>query len=274
MESAMPCYVYRRIVSFIVLLVASGVANIFAQQVTMYAVVYPPYSVVDRYSGEVSGLAIDITKAAGEAAGVDVVIEIVPMARIGLAFDRNTNVALIGLKGWIQSGNEETEALDILNLGFVFYYKKTRFPKGLSYKTLEELKPYTIGNVRGSATIDTLEGAGLNLKLLREVSLIFKMLEADRIDLAVGGDITGRLLIQELYPKNTIQLESTSQPFFTTPICIIFKKDDSELPKRFKDGILAIYKNGVYKRILETYCPPGYTVHDLIPQYIHDLEKQ
>lgn len=270
----MTCSIWRRIVSLASFLVALGAARLSGQPVTTYAIVYPPYSVVNAQTGEVSGLAVDVTRAAGKAAGVDVVIETVPMARIGVSFAENERVALIGLKGWIEDKNVETEALEILNLGFVFYYKKDRFPQGLSYKTLEELKPYTIGNVRGSATLDTLEAARLNLELVGEVTLIFKMLEAERIDLAVGGEITGRLVIQALYPGEISQLESTSLPFFTTPVCIIFKKSDSETISKFKDGIRAIYKNGVYQKILETYCPPGVTVKDLIPQYIYDLVKQ
>jgi polar amino acid transport system substrate-binding protein len=274
METIMTRSLYRRIVSLALFLVASGAARLSGQHVTMYAIEYPPYSVVNAQTGEVSGLAVDVTRAAGKAAGVDVVIETVPMARIGVSFAENEHCALIGLKGWIEDKNVDTEALDILNLGFVFYYKKTRFPQGLSYKTLEELKPYTIGNVRGSTTLDSLEAARLNLQLVGDVTLVFKMLEADRIDLAVGGDITGRLVIRALYPEKISQLESTAHPFFTTMVCVIFKKTDSETITKFKDGLRAIYKNGVYQKILETYCPPGVTGKDLIPQYIYNLVKQ
>jgi polar amino acid transport system substrate-binding protein len=270
----MTCSIFRRFLTVALFLVAASATGLSGQTVTMYAIEYPPYSVVNAKTGEASGLAVDVTRAAGEAAGVDVVIETAPMARIGISFAENERSALIGLKGWIADKNVDTESVDILNLGFVFYYKKNRFPQGLSYKMLEELKPYTIGNVRGSATLNTLEAARLKLELVGDVSLVFKMLEAERIDLAVGGDITGRLVIRDLYPDKISQLESTSHPFFTTLVCVIFNKSDSEMITKFKDGIRAIYKNGVYQKILETYCPPGVTAKNLIPQYIYDLVKQ
>ncbi len=218
-----------------------------------------------------SGLAVDVARAAGKAVGVDVVVETVPMARIGLTFAANGNGALIGLKGWVDDKNVDTEALEILNLGFVFYYGKNRFPQGFSYKRLEELQPYRIGNVRGSATLDTLEAARLNLQLVGDVTLAFKMLEAERLDLVVGGEITGRLVIQNLYPDKVAQLSSTTYPFFTTPVCIIFKKTDTTMIAKFKDGLRTIYKNGVYQKILEGHCPPDVAVKSLIPQYIYDL---
>ncbi len=264
----------RRIVCLALFLVAAGATGLCGQSVTMYAIVYPPYSVVNTQTGEVSGLAIDLARAAGKAAGVNVVIETVPMARIGLSFAESEHGALIGLKNWVEDTNVETEALDILNLGFVFYYNKNRYPQGISYKTLDELKPYRIGNVRGSATLDTLETAYLNLHLIAEVTLLFRMLVTERIDLAVGGDLTGRLIIRDLYPDKTAQLESTPNPFFATPVCLIFNKSDSETIAKFKDDFRTIYKNGVYQKILESYCPQGVTARNLIPQYVYDLVKE
>lgn len=264
----------RRFTYLAMALLASGAVKAFGQGVTMYAIVYPPYSVVNAKTGEVSGLAIDVTRAAAKAAGVDVAIKTLPMARIGISFAENERSGLIGLKGWVEDKNVETEELDILNLGFVFYYKKNRFPQGLSYQTLEDLRPYTIGNVRGSATLDTLEAANLNLQLVGDVTLVFKMLEVDRIDLAVGGDLTGRLVIQALYPETQSRLESTQRYFFTTQVCVILKKSDVETISKLKEGLCAIYKNGVYQKILESYCPPGVMAKELIPQYLHDLAKQ
>ncbi len=273
MKTIMTRSIRRCIVSLALFFFASGAARLCGQSVTMYAIVYPPYSIVNAQTGEVYGLAIDLARAAGKAAGVNVVIETVPMARIGLSFAENEHGALIGLKNWVKDTNVETEALDILNLGFVFYYNKNRYPQGIAYKALYELKPYTIGNIRGSATMETLEAANLNLHLVPEVPLLFKMLVTERIDLAVGGDITGRLVIRDLYPDKMSQLESTPHPFFTTQVCVIFKKTDVETTSLFKEGFRAIHKNGVYQKILEAYCPPGVTTKSLIPQYMYDLVK-
>lgn len=140
---------------------ALALGQAFGQSIVMSAIDYPPYTIPVSSGGTVGGLASEIAVEAGRAAGIDVRIEIVPMARAGWFIAERKHQALLGLADWVAGEKFETEVIDILNLGFVFYYKKSRFPAGLAYRTLEELRPYRIGNIRGSSTLGILEGVGL-----------------------------------------------------------------------------------------------------------------
>ena len=184
----------------------------FGQQIVMSAIDYPPYTIPAPSGGTVGGLASEIAVEAGRAAGIDVRVEIVPMARAGRYIAERKHQALLGLVDWVAAENLEPEAIDILNLGFVFYYKKSRFPAGLAYTALEELRPYRIGNIRGSSTVGILEGAGLTLQLYTDLAQAFRNLDADRVDAVVGGDLSGVITSYSIHYTKLYDLRPRLRP--------------------------------------------------------------
>jgi hypothetical protein len=79
----------------------------------------------------------------------------------------------------------------------VFFYKKSKFPKGLKIKPLTKLQDYKIATERGAPMVGMLQSFKLKLDLGNDTDTIFKKLEVDRVDLATTVDAIG---LQSLSP--------------------------------------------------------------------------
>ncbi len=262
----------KHLLPFFVAVLSLG--PIFGQQIVMSAVDYPPYTFPGNAGSSAIGLASEIATEAGKASGIDVRIEIVPMARAGWYIGARKHQALLGLADWVAGENFEPEVIDILNLGFIFYYKRSQFPAGLTFSSLEELRPYRIGNIRGSSTLGILEGAGITPHLFTDLFQAFRNLDAGRIDAVVGGDLSGQLIVQSLFPEKAAEFASTKGTFYTRKVSIVLRKEDSGLVRKFREGLATIYADGTYLRVVGRYCPPETPMEDLIPENIRNYGKR
>ncbi|CAG1022902.1 hypothetical protein DOJK_01976 [Patescibacteria group bacterium] len=104
-------------------------------------------------------------------------------------------------------------SVPIMDSVYVFLYNKKLYPKGISYRELNELAGYRIGGVTGYWYEGVFKQAGLNVEYVTNDEQGIKKLYAGRIDLAATDQLVGRLLIKKLYPKETELFGEIEQPF-------------------------------------------------------------
>ncbi|MGD9212839.1 MAG: transporter substrate-binding domain-containing protein [Desulfobacteraceae bacterium] len=244
------------------------------EKLTMAAIDSPPYYNANVLPGEKRGIAIDIASNAFKAVNTDVTIEFIPMARTVWAITTGKYPVMLGTPKWFASDNKEhlIESIDLLVIRFLLFYRKDRFPNGLSYKSLHELKKYTIGNVRGSSTISILKTAGLNMELVRKVELNFKKLYAGRVDLAVGVDLSGWDVLKKIYPNSINEFATIEKPFFSANVSAIFLKKQTDLIRKFRIGLGKILKDGTYNSIIKEYYGKDQALEDILPDSLHNLK--
>ncbi|WP_158627954.1 substrate-binding periplasmic protein [Azospirillum griseum] len=148
--------------------------------VRLVATEYPPY-----YGASLpeQGLLVALTKAAFRQVGHDVTIEFQPWARALAEAEKGDHDGLIGI--WRASEREKliaysAEALAENEIGFVGLKGRA-----ISYASLDNLKPHTIGSVRGYSMPAVITQAGLTIELANDDLSNLKKLLAGRIDLAL-----------------------------------------------------------------------------------------
>jgi polar amino acid transport system substrate-binding protein len=217
---------------------------------------YPPI-VYEHAEPEMGyGIGRDIVTAALEAAGYQPRYHIVPMVRNTWSLiSGKKSRANLGVTRWFKNQKQAhlIEHVDIFDMRFVFFYKKERFPDGLSFETLSELKPYTIGNVRGSLTTKLLSEESFTVVYVKQVDQVIRMLASDRIDLAVAVDLAGWKIINDLYPGGAFSFATVERPVITEPLALIFRKGESELKQRFSTGLQQIMHDGQFTDIVHRY---------------------
>lgn len=94
-------------------------------------------------------------------------------------------------------------SIPIMDSTYIFLYNKKRYPNGIHYKELNDLKSYRIGGVIGYWYDSLFKEAGLNVEYVASDEQSIKKLYSGRIDLAATDTLVGQMLIKELYPKQT-----------------------------------------------------------------------
>ncbi|WP_291329585.1 ABC transporter substrate-binding protein [Desulfovibrio sp. UCD-KL4C] len=171
---------------------------------------------------------------------------------------------------WFKKAGQDdlVDYVDIINLNFMGFYKKSSFPDGVAFNSLNELRDYRFGNVRGSGSQKTLEAAKLKVDFAHDIRLNFLKLNAGRTDFAVAFRVTGNYLVKELFPNNVFDFAYMKKPLLNAPISLIFLKDKVKIKKRFLAGLKIIAKNGTYLSILERYYGEESIPAGTIPEFL------
>lgn len=186
--------------------------------------------------------------------------EYLPFARIVTSLEANTVPAAFFNR--FQANERDYHVIPILRSQVVFFYKKGRFPQGLSFQDLKELGKYRIGIVRGAPTIGALEEAGIVPDLAADEAQDFRKLQNDRVDLVSTVDIFGWYALKELN-ANRDEYGVTS-PLFLVESCLLVSRTLPEarrITEDFRTGFEAAKKSGRLRSILESVYGP------LVPEY-------
>jgi polar amino acid transport system substrate-binding protein len=225
------------------------------KRIKISTVSYPPFIYENKVPSLGFGLGRDIVTEAFEAVALPTDFYIFPMIRNVRSIAREQSTANLGVFRWFQAQgmSEQVDHVDILNMHFVFFYKKARFPHGISFEQLSDLSPYVIGNVRGSATSQLIEKATLDVSFATQVAQNFKKLEAGRIDLAIAVDLAGWQIIHDLYPGEMNTFATIEKTIMTEPLALIFRKEDHDLRDAFVQGLYHLVSSRRYMEILHQY---------------------
>lgn len=176
---------------------------------------YPPAFFKDG-----TGIAADMLTEVLDKMGYDISINIYPLGRT-IQMVNNGSVECAFL--FPQTDPKTTVSIPLYYSATVFVYKKSRFPNGVSYDSLSDLKEYKIGSLTNSKWFTKLlqENAGLKLDFAPANDINLKKLYAGRIDLLPLSHLIANSLIESVFPDQKEDFELTD-PFSITPVCLIF----------------------------------------------------
>ncbi|MBN2429223.1 MAG: transporter substrate-binding domain-containing protein [Deltaproteobacteria bacterium] len=252
-------------------------ANAFASEpIKVSSTVYPSFSQPNVIPGRGNGVLYDLTVEAFKAADSEVKIDFVPMARIVWSVVEKKHHATLGVIEWFAKDQKDhlVETVELINANIVFFFKRERFPDGLSYEKLSDLKKYKIGSLIGSSTLPLFEKAGINAELVAELEQNFKKLNLGRIDLTVAIDLTGWNIIKDLFPDSANNFSTVKKPLIQLKTGLIFHKEQHDSLQTFKKGLDIILKNGTYHEIVERYYGKERAFDDVLPQAICGKMKE
>lgn len=205
------------------------------------------------------GSASHIVSAAFKEAGVDV-----DYVWYGDAWNRAYNLAIKGKEvqgslGWSYEAKREKDfyfSSDIIIPGNKegFWYLKE---KGFDWNDIKDLNGLKVGGVVGysyGGKIDRAEKDGLiKLQLISDESTNFKKLLANRIDIFIAGEDTGKDMLKKNFtPEQAAKLAFHPKPLRIAGYHVILSKavpGNDTLMKKFDEGLKKLKADGRYDQI-------------------------
>ncbi|MDM8524678.1 transporter substrate-binding domain-containing protein [Desulfococcaceae bacterium HSG8] len=137
----------------------------------------------------------------------------------------------------------------------VFYKRKD---SQITWRRLEDLKPYKIGVVRGYAYSPEFDKTDFLQKRISKTEMVnIRKLLLKQADLIVMDRFVGHYLIhKKLYKHERDILEVLSPPLFTDKLHLMFSKKTPDVLKKteaFNSGLKKIREDGTLVRILEKH---------------------
>jgi len=211
---------------------------------------YPPLL------GSKSGLITEIVTEAFKSKEITVEYKIYPMARIVWSVTEGSKVvAAVGSRDWFHKADvaENVHFVSIYFTGLIFFSLKEKFPHGVEYDKLEDLKKYEIGYVRGGSLIPIFKKANLNLQLVATISQNVLKLHKGRVDMFAATELGGWAVIRKYYPEEVNKFSVSDKFIHHINGDIIFAKNQEALTDIFNQGLEIIKNNGSYLNILKKY---------------------
>jgi polar amino acid transport system substrate-binding protein len=242
------------LICLVSLLLASAMYS--QNKITLGVPESPPYF-SEKLNGQ--GMVCELLTAAFKSQGYDVSYQFFPLARL---FTTLTEGRVAGIPYGLGSLSAEdqakvVESKPIYLSEYVLFYKKAKFPKGVSFNDLSELKSYTVEVKNGNAPIiDLLTSKGLKLDLGNASDQMFQKIVLDRADFIAIPDLGGLDLIKSLSLKED-DYDFTKFISSSNRTMMFMKTGNEGVISAFNAGYASIMKNGTYKKILEKYYGAG-----------------
>ncbi len=135
----------------------------------------------------------------------------------------------------------------------VFFYKKSRFPKGIKWNTYEDLSSYVIGGQRSSNYSNDFEEAIKNnvikAELVTEIKQHLIMLKYGRIDLAAENEVVGNTFYKEKGWHNEIAIVEKPIDVGLYYMALSKKSPAASLMPKINKVIAQLKKEGVPDQI-------------------------
>ena len=226
--------------------VAKELAPVNASKSIKIAMIdYPPLMGIN------GGLMTDMAREAFKSQGIEAQFHILPMSRIALALSEGHVPAVLGTRAW--SFLKEVVAVRIFYSGMNFFSLKSKFPNGVEFSKLEELKKYEIGYSRGGSLMPLFTKAGLVPNLVVSGDQNVKKLYFNRIDMFASTELAGWGIIEKYYPDKLHEFTMSENTIMEISGDIIFEKKQTQLVSTFRKGLNHIKKNGTAMNILKAY---------------------
>lgn len=221
------------------------------------AAVYPPYTYDD--GGVISGIAVDLLTQAGRLNGLEIVLKILPFARIEAELKRGAASSVACAYAFGRTPERESYMLfTTVPLALTDYTLYAKAPRSsVAYTGVEALKGARIG-VRSAFRVpdELLQAAQrgeLELDYAREDELNFRKLERDRVDYVLANQDVGTTMIRRLSLAAVKAVQPAVQEF---PTFVVFNKALPLAPQwraALDKGLLTLRTNQTERRIREQY---------------------
>ena len=229
-----------------------------AEKRTILAMEYPPYESSTLPS---DGLAGEILDNIFAQMGIEDTFEYQPLKRAINNIVTGENHLFVGnLSFFTEQERENLILLPFVNIRMVFFYDTTRYVNAIDFETLEQLKDYRIGILLGGFEKDILMSHQLTVYENPNYEGLFRMLNADRIDLCASLDISGLDMIRRIFPGDEQKFGIVAKPLASIPAGLIMSKNlpgYQSFMVKFQQSFATIKANGTYLSILEKYYGKG-----------------
>ena len=131
------------------------------------------------------------------------------------------------------------------------FYKRT--DRDISFETLEDLKPYTFGVVRGYAVPPGFGEAGLKTALANDDEANLRKLHKGRLDLVLIDRLMAKHIIETHLPEAARILEWLDPPVHIDFQHLVISKsvpDHDAILARFNEGLASMKADGTLKAIM------------------------
>lgn len=135
----------------------------------------------------------------------------------------------------------------------MLFYRVDKFPQGIVYNRLEDLKPYILGGVLGYYYEEIFKQANLTVSYLQTEEKILKLLYKNRIDFMPMNEQVGWHLIRKMYPQEIGEFATIPTPLSSGGLHLIVSKqypDAEKLLKQFNTALRIVKNKPIYKLIL------------------------
>lgn len=214
---------------------------------------YPPFVDPEHPKG---GFAPELITAAFNAADIDTKIVYQPWARMHFSVIEGSYPVSIGsLSSVKEELRDKVQFVLIVEVRRVFFYNTKRFPKGIQFKSLEDLQRYKILTLIGGGPTQILKEAGIQIYEISQLDQGFDMLELGRGDLLTTLELTGLKRLQQMSPEKQTAYAFT-RPYSVAQAGLFFSKahqDGMFFYNKFSAGLTLIKDNGTYNRILKKH---------------------
>lgn len=202
------------------------------------------------------GYLVEITQAAFQRVGYAPEFIFVPWARaLQLSIEGDYTVLLAAY--YTEERAEKLAYTEPIGSTRVFLLK--RKDRNIAYKTVEDLKPYRIGHIRGSKVnkaFDEAEKTFLTTEYVARTEQNIKKLLADRIDLVVEKEERLMQLLNTEFKEDADRVEFLYPPLQVNNFynCVSRKLPGyQQIVDDFNRGVQMIREDGTLRTILKKY---------------------
>ncbi len=209
---------------------------------------YPPYYGKDLENG---GFMTEIVVEVLKRAGYDAEIKFLPWKR---ALEGTKAGKYDGLYTvWYRKEREEwfVYSNPIPPANEIGFYK--RKDKDISFKTNEDLKPYTIGVTRGYALPPGFDQASLKISRVKDDEVSLRKLHKGRVDMVLTDKILGKFIIDTKIPEAVPGLVWLDPPVLVEFQHLVFSKKVGDFAMKLADfnrGLAEIEADGTLNAII------------------------
>ncbi len=211
---------------------------------------WPPYVGKELVN---QGFTTAIVRAAFKAAGKETSITYVPWARALESVKKGQHDAVY--PAYFSSDRAKTYSVSntFIQGPLMFIKQKGR---RINYTKLTDLKPYSIGTVRGYVNTTEFDSATyLDKKIVNSDQQNIAKLLKGRIDLAVIDKFTALNILATKFPQSINKIDFVPKPLEEKPLHVLCSRKSikqQQLCAKFNEGLAIIKNNGEYKNLIST----------------------
>jgi len=200
------------------------------------------------------GYVAEIVREAFHRSGYQVDIKFMPWAR-AVQLAKNGEVDGYFPEYYAQEVTTHSQFSDAFPGGPMGFFKR----KGstINYQSIEDLKPYTIGVVRGYVNTAEFDAADyLQKDPVTNDTLNIRKLLGGRIDLFIADKFVGLYLLERDLPEKLGQIEFLEPPLELKDLFVCISKKTTDADKKliaFNSGLKQMEQDGSLKTILNRH---------------------
>ena len=207
---------------------------------------FAPYSYVTLENDTPLGLDVELVEAVLGEAGIPYILRLYPWERVKRMLDRGA-VAMAFQFAGTPERMQQYELVGPIRTGSTVFMTSQKTTLS-DWTELDDLSPYTIGQVRGYAYQSEFDKADLS----RDTSAqnprqLVSMLLAGRIDVIVGDRVQLMYFVREQRAEKNVHI--LPKPLVEMPRYVAFAKGDSARAKQFSAALERLRQAGTLDSI-------------------------